>query len=305
VASIFVHALVPGFVEACRGLAVEELRSLTATFDAVLARYGSGWITPAAGEAYLTGEELPWSRSTELSSPLDWGASLRDAISTELRLEGSVGIAGTEVAARLAARLAGPGGVLLWMPGREGDLIEGVPLEELDELRPEQISRLRSSGVTTLDAIARLPASEARALLGVEAEKVLGLVSDSGPAELDLARGSKPGKACLQLAKRLSRRMDREGVRARGLELTVDYADGVTRERHCRMPSPAEKLEEIAEAALRLYRLLPPSEAAVVGLSLGAFGLDAPCGPAQLDLFQSRRGREIRVALGKGGDPAS
>jgi hypothetical protein len=99
--------------------------------------------------------------------------------------------------------------------------------------------------------------------------------------------------------------MDREGVRARGLELTVDYADGVTRERHCRMPSPAEKLEEIAEAALRLYRLLPPSEAAVVGLSLGAFGLDAPCGPAQLDLFQSRRGREIRVALGKGGDPAS
>jgi hypothetical protein len=99
--------------------------------------------------------------------------------------------------------------------------------------------------------------------------------------------------------------MAREGVRARGLELTVDYADGVTRERHCRMPRPAETPEEIAEAALRLYRLLPPSGAAVVSLSLGAFGLDAPGGPAQLDLFKPRRQREIRVALGRRGDAAS
>ncbi|HJS74631.1 MAG TPA: hypothetical protein VJ921_10105 [Vicinamibacteria bacterium] len=297
--STFVHVLVPRFVEACRGLDVQELLARTGAFEAILARYGSGWQTPAAGEAFFEGAP-PWSHSADLSSPLDWGASLRDAVSSELGLEASVGIAATEVAARLAARLAGPRGVLLWMPGREEDLLDGVPLEELDELRPEQVSRLRAAGVTTLDALARLPPSEARALIGVEAEKVVGLVGDSASPPFDLGRSGKPGTACLLLAKRLSRQMDREGVQAQALELTVDYANGVTREQHCHMPRPTGAPEELAEAALRLYRLLPASEAAVVGLSLGAFGFDAPDEPAQLDLFKSRRNREIRVALGRG-----
>jgi hypothetical protein len=90
--------------------------------------------------------------------------------------------------------------------------------------------------------------------------------------------------------------MDREGVQAEALELTVDYANGVSREQHCHMPRPTGALEELAEAALRLYRLLPASEAAIVGLSLGAFGFDSK---DQLDLFKSRRNREIRVALGR------
>jgi hypothetical protein len=296
--STFVHVLVPGFAEACHGRRVEEILALSAAFQAILARYGSGWQTPAAGEAFFEGAP-PWSHSAIVASPLDWGASLRDAVHAELELEASVGIAGTEVAARLAARLAGPRGILLWMPGREEDLLDGVPLEELDELRPEQVSRLRAAGVTTLDALARLPASEARALIGVEAEKVVGLVRDSTSPPPDLRLKGKPGKpgtACLLLAKRLSRQMDREGVQAQALELTVDYANGVSREQHCQMPRPTGAPEELAEAALRLYRLLPESEAAVVGLSLGAFSFDSS---DQLDLFKSRRNREIRVALGR------
>jgi hypothetical protein len=293
--STFVHVLVPRFAEACHGLAVEKLLALTSAFQAILGRYGPEWQTPAAGEASFHGEP-PWSHSTDLSSPLDWGASLRDAISSELAMEASVGIAGTEVAARLAARFAGPGGILAWMPGREVDLLDGVPVEELDELRPEQVSRLRAAGVLTLDVLARLPPREARAILGVEAENVLGLVRDSGSPGLDPETGGKPGTVCLLLAKRLSRQMDREGVRATGLELAVEYANGITREQHCHMPRPTGSADELAEAAFRLFRLLPASEAAIVGVSLEAIGFDST---DQLALFKSRRNREIRVTLGR------
>ncbi len=183
------------------------------------------------------------------------------------------------------------------MPGREEDLLEGVPVEELDELRPDQIARLQSRGVATLDALARLPPSEARALIGIEGEKVIDLVRVPDSTDSDPSEGEKPRAACRVLAKRLSRKMDREGVRARGLELTVDYADGVTRERHSRMPRATGEAEELADAAIRLYRQIPASKAAISRISLCAFALDSV---DQLDLFQLSRDREVRVALGRG-----
>ncbi len=292
---VSVHVLVPDFRDACRGRTVDEVLALSRALEAVLARFGDGWRIPAAGEAFFEGEP-PWSMSAEMS-PLDWGASLREALSRELRLEGSVGIAATEIAARLAARLAGPGGILLWMPGREEDLLEGVPVEELDELRPDQIARLQSQGVATLDALARLPPSEARALIGIEGEKVIDLVRVPDSRDGDPSEGGKSRAACVRLAKRLSRKMDREGVRARGLELTVDYADGATRERHSRMPRATGEPEELADAAIRLYRQLPASKAAISRISLCAFALDSV---DQLDLFQLSRDREVRVVLGRG-----
>ncbi len=297
--SIFVHVLLPRFREACSGRSVEEIVARARALEATLARFAGPWRTPAAGEAVFEGEP-PWSSSPKPSSPLDWGASLRDAVSFELGLDSSVGIAATEVAARLAARFAGPCGVLLWTPGREKDLIDGVPVEELDELRPEQLERLRSQGVTTLDALARLDPEEARTLIGVEGEKVVELVSVSGGSEdLDSPRRRKPRTACAILAKRLSRQLERRGVRARGLELAVGYADGVTRERHCQMPRATSDSTDLEEAAFRLYRRLRRSEAAVVGLSLSAIGLDSHDLEVQLDLFRPSRAGEVRVALGR------
>jgi impB/mucB/samB family C-terminal domain len=294
---VYVHVLLPRFREACSGRSVEELVAFTRSLEATLAHFACPWRTPAAGEAVFEGEP-PWSSSTKPSTPLDWGSMLRDAIASELRLDSSVGIAATELAARLAARFAGPRGVLLWMAGREKDLIDGVPVEELDELRPEQVARLRSQGVTTLDALARLEPAEARTLIGVEGEKLVELVS----VPLDPHRGRQSASPCTILAKRLSRQLERRGARTRGLELAVGYADGVTRERHCQMPRATSDSSDLAEAAFRLYRLLPRSEAAVVGLSLSAIGLDSPDPEVQLDLFPPSRAREVRVALGRADD---
>jgi hypothetical protein len=297
----FVHLLLEHFREACRGRGFEDLVALNEGLDAILTRYGSGWRKPSAGEAVLAGEP-PWFQFGKVGSPLDWGASLRDSISSELHLDSSVGIAASEVAAQICSRLARPRGVLVWMPGHERGLLDGMPLEELDELRPQQLARLRSEGIATLDGLASLGPSEARLLMGAEGERLVGLVR-GGDSSLDPppeTSASGLRAALTLLAKRLSGRLDRGRLRARGLELAVDYADGVTRERHTRLHRPTATPEDLAEAAFRLYHLLPRSTEPPVGLSLCATGLSSA---DQLDLFGSRAAREVRVALGRGEAP--
>jgi DNA polymerase-4 len=290
---VFVHLLLESFRESCRGKGVEELVALNERLDAALARFGSGWRRPSIDEATLGGEP-PWRASGKAGSPLDWGASLREAISAELGLSASVGIAASEVAARISSRLARPRGVLVWMPGRERGLLGGIPLEQMDEIRPDQISRLRSKGIDTLDALAALEPSEARALLGIEGERLLGHVRGDLP-ELVPESPRRPGSLGL-LANRLSGRLERERLLARGLELSVEYADGIRRERHGRLPRPTSAAEELEKAAVRLFGRLRSTAEPVVGVSLTATGL---LSSEQIDLFGSAGARDLRVALGR------
>lgn len=291
--SVFVHALLEHFREACRGRSFEDLIAMNERLDAILTGYGSDWRRPSIDEAVLGGEP-PWEQGGKAGSPLDWGGSLREAISTGLRLSASVGIASSEVAARICARLACPRGVLVWMPGHERGLLGGIPLEDLDEIRPDQIARLRSRRIETLDALAGLEPPQARAILGFEGERLVGQVRGGGPG-LDPETGPRP-EALALLACRLSRRLERGRFLARGLELAVDYADGVRRERHAHLPRPTSSPDDLAEAAYRLFRRLRRSTEPVAGLSLTATGLRAA---EQLDLFGSTGAREMRVALGR------
>jgi hypothetical protein len=164
----------------------------------------------------------------------------------------------------------------------------------MDEIRPDQISRLRSKGIDTLDALAALEPSEARALLGIEGERLLGHVRGDLP-ELVPESPRRPGSLGL-LANRLSGRLERERLLARGLELSVEYADGIRRERHGRLPRPTSAAEELEKAAVRLFGRLRSTAEPVVGVSLTATGL---LSSEQIDLFGSAGARDLRVALGR------
>lgn len=203
----------------------------------------------------------------------------------------------------MCARLARPRGVLVWMPGRERELLHGAPLESLDELSPEQISRLRSEGIRTLDAVSALEPSRTRALLGVDGERLVDLVRHAGIAlgdpeeskEAEEDSGRHRGALAL-LAKRLSRRLEREGLRARGIELAVGYRNGVIRESHVPLPGPTASSDEIERAALRLYCREARVASPVVGVSLTATGIARA---DQLDLFRSTaEKRDVRVGVG-------
>ncbi|MGH9322350.1 MAG: hypothetical protein ACRD3V_21000, partial [Vicinamibacteria bacterium] len=289
---VVVHVFLERFLQACRGRDCDDLLSVNESLSALLARYGSGWWKPSADEAVLVSHR-PWEAD---DSPLGWGSSLRERISNELQLDCSIGIASTRLAARICARLACPNGILLWMPGHERSLIGEMPLEELDELRPAQMERLRSEGIRTLSDMAGLSPGRARALMGTEGERVVALVRGVD-ASLDRAEGGRLFQAATLLARRLSRRLERGGRRARGLELMIVYADGVTRERYIVLPGPTSRSADFSEGAMRLAASTDERRESVVGISLTATGLTSFSG--QLDLFCRVPAQEVRVALGR------
>lgn len=275
---------------------LDDWLALTATLDAVLARHATGWSRPAVDEAVFTGE-APWSGDR---SPLDWADALRKDVASELGMAGrncSVGIAATRVAARICSRMARPRGTLLWKEGYERGLVEGLPLEELDELRPEQLAKLRSEGIRTLDELSVLPPDAARVLIGAEGEKLVGLVRGLDRVT-DGESGSRLARAVELLARRLERRLSHERRRARGLELKLVYADGITRERYLVLPRATASLEDLRDAAMRLVETQAKRAHVVGGLALTATGLTGESG--QLELFHPDGGgpRELQVNVG-------
>jgi DNA polymerase-4 len=274
--------------------------SLTEELGRVLERYARGWSRPSADEAILvsTKPDAPWGVR---GAAMDWAASLRDEIANDVHLDASVGIASTLVAARICSRMARPRGILLWMEGRERHLLQGLPLEDLDELRPEQLARLRSRGIRTLDEMAGLERGEAKSLLGVEGQRLVALVRGAGGVQ-DRESGGRLARAVDLLARRLAKRLASSRRRARGLELQVLYEDGVSRESYVLLPSATSEVEEILGAGLRLVEMTPRRPEAVAGLSLTATGLTAEAENGrlhQLALFTLGQPGEVRVSLGR------
>jgi len=143
---VVVHVTIERFFDASPARRLDDLVSLNDRIDGALARFAEGWQRPSADEALLLHQAPFGSRQ----SPLDWAGDLRDAVHEELALDCSVGIAATRVAARICSRMARPRGVMLWRSGYEKKLIDGLALEELDELRPEQVKKLRARGIRTM-----------------------------------------------------------------------------------------------------------------------------------------------------------
>lgn len=299
---VSVHVTVERFYEAGADKSLEELLSLTDRLDDALAAVARGWKRPSADEASLVGPE-PWHAT---GSPLDWAEGLRGCVRDAIGMECSIGIARTPLAARVCSRLARPRGVLLWLSGYEDGLLAGLPLEELDELRWEQLRRLRSRGLRTLGDVGGLGAQEARELLGSDSERVLALVRglETAPDEIEKVDGNRLAKALGLLARRLARKLERDGRRARGIELRIDFRDGVSRERYTLLPKATRDVDELRRSALRLMSLSRARGEPVSGLTLTATGLTGAA--SQLDLF-GKRPREVVVRLGHGAaaDPLS
>jgi DNA polymerase-4 len=237
---------------------------------------------------------------------MDWANGLREDVSRELQLDCSVGIASTRIAARICSRMARPRGILLCRDGHETALIGGLPLHQLDELRPAQLARLRSEGIRTFWQLASLGSMEARAFLGSEGAILVSLVRGEDGASDETIDG-RLSRAASLLARRLSRRLSRRGRDARGLELQLIYTDGVTSERYLLLPRATSFLEEILEAAQRLVEMHPRRHEPIANVALTATGLIGLQGSLDLadaavpfPLFGQELPREVRVTLGGG-----
>lgn len=284
---VAVHVSVERFFERSRGHDLEALVSFTERLDGQLERHAAGWTRPSADEAVVVGLP-PWGNRAR---PMDWAAELREGLHQMLGLDASVGIATTRLTARMCSRLARPRGILLWLPGYEDSLVSGMPLEEMDELVPAQLARLRAKGIRTLGEVASLGPSDAKALLGSQGKKLVSLVRASESENAD----SRLSQTVGILARRLSRRLTFSAQSARGLELRLFYGGGIVVERYTLLPRAASHIDELRAAASRLLDMAPRRTEAVVDVALTATGLCTVFG--QLPLFGASLPREVMVRI--------
>jgi DNA polymerase-4 len=121
---------------------------------------------------------------------------LRDAIRV-VGHDAAVGVADGRTAARMAARLARPQGVLVVLPGCDTRFLAGLDLACLDELDAGAQQRLRAAGVCTLGDLAARSPHDVTALLGRD-----GLLTARRAAGIDprpVAPAGCPRRVCRQL----------------------------------------------------------------------------------------------------------
>ena len=102
--------------------------------------------------------------------------NLREAI-RRLGHDAAIGVADTRTAARVAARLARPQGVLVVLPGCDGRFLAGLDVACLDEVDLDAQARLRAADVATLGELAALAPDRAAALLGRDAATLVRLAA--------------------------------------------------------------------------------------------------------------------------------
>jgi hypothetical protein len=288
------HVTLDNFFEGSGGPhTLEVLLAKTERFEECLERHGGEWERPSADEAVRVSTS---EGSIAAGKAVDWADRLRDDIRRTLSVDSSVGIASTRLAARISSRMARPRGVLVLLPGYEATFLSPVPLEELDELRPGQAAALRRQGIRTVGEMAHLTSQQARSLLGLEAAKLIGLVRGL-ERRADRSRGGRLDRAVGILCRRAAKKLNRLRIRARGLEITLVYRDGVSLERYSLMPRPLASHVELEVPARRLLHLFPAREEPVVGVSLTLTGLGGD--PGQLPLFSRLEARDVCVRLGR------
>jgi DNA polymerase-4 len=241
--------------------------------------------------------------------PVRLAETIRDGLHRRLRLDASLGLASSRLAARIASAWAKPRGLLVVLPGYEQSFLCGKPISAL-ALPPPLESALERAGLTTLGQLATSQDGLLEATVGqAAADKLRSLArGENEPAVAPAAppsslqeeatiRDRRSDARALDeivdtLARRAARRLRPFRLCARSLAVEVRKGGSVVR--RGREVSPGLRDEEaIASAARALATPLlePPTgtEALVVRLSR----LEAPA--AQAFLFPasgaSRRAR--------------
>ena len=119
---------------------------------------------PSADEAYL--DLTP--ESADALSPVAVAEALRADLEGRLRIEASLGLASSRLAARRASSWARPRGLLVVFPGYESSLLAETALSELPELPPGLALALGRADIHTLGDVSRADDGLLTEILGPE-----------------------------------------------------------------------------------------------------------------------------------------
>jgi DNA polymerase-4 len=276
--------------------------------------------TPSVEGISLDEAFLDLTGTEQLFGPPERTATrLRAEVRAETGLVVSVGLAQVKLVAKIASDLAKPDGLLIVRPGEARAFLEPLPVGRIWGVGPVTRARLERAGIRTIGELAGRSDAELRALLGsfgpaaarlargedardVEPYREAKSYSEENTFEGDVASRVVLERAIRAHAEAVARRLRSDGLRARGVKLSLKLARslGAGRfpilSRSCTLERASDDGAELASAGCGLLARAALGEPVrLVGLAASLLEAD---GPEQLSLLDgSADARERRARL--------
>ena len=273
-------------------------------FMAILGDYSPDLEPMGLDEAYLdmTGFEPIYG------PPAMVGERIRERVHRELGITVSIGIASTKVAAKVAADICKPDGLLEVPPGPDASFLAPLDIEQLPGAGGKTGQALRSLGCRTIGELAAMSPAVVRRVLGVWGD-VLQLWANGlddrpvvPPAPVksisrettfaeDIHERNLLRATLAYLGERVGASLRREGKLARCVQIKVRYSSFETITRQTTLAMPADADGVILKAGLELLTRTLNSRREKVRL-LGIGVADLIKGGRQMALLGNR---EVRL----------
>ena len=241
------------------------------------------------------------------------GQQIKQLICDEVDLIASVGVAPNKFLAKIASDLQKPDGFVIVDPAGVQPFLDPLPVERLWGVGRQASKVFQRLGVRTILQLRQLPPSVLQSHLGNHGEHLLELahgidqrvvvpdreaksISHETTFATDLTDREALKARLLELTEQVARRLRRNALRGRTVEIKVRFADFQTITRSRKLPEPTSSTNDLWEAANELFNTrVPSNHLAVRLLGMGVSDFDRS-GMTQAQLFdEGDRGKHTRI----------
>ncbi len=270
--------------------------------------------TPLVEPLSLDEAFLDVSGSKALFGPAESiGHQIKDAISEEVDLVASVGIAPNKFLAKIASDLDKPDGFVVVDPDAIQEFLDPLPVGRLWGVGRRASKVFEGLGVRTIGQLRQLPVELLQSHFGSHGEHLWKLaqgidhrsvvpdreaksISHETTFAADIDDQEILRNWLLQLTEQVARRLRRNSLQGRTVEIKVRFADFKTITRSRKLLEPSSNTQDLWEAVEDLYNTRVPSGHPPVRLlGMGVSDIDRS-GVTQAQLFDSdAREKHARV----------
>ena len=229
---------------------------------------------------------------------------IRKAFKEELGITVSIGVSFNKIFAKLGSDLAGTDEVVTITKENYKDVVWPLDVGAIMGVGRKTAEKLRACGICTVGDIATRDSKDLRFLLGVVGDDLWRyangydnsrVMKDGYMREVksighgvtcreDLINDEEVWLGFLNLCQDISRRLRKEKLAARGVQIAVRDSFLMTKQFQCETVYPTQSATEIAKTALKLFKDNYQWRNNVRALSVRAINLCSEDAPVQLDL---------------------
>ncbi len=235
---------------------------------------------------------------------------IRAAVSAEIGLTCSVGVAPNKFLAKLASDMNKPDGLTIIRAEDVDKVLPPLPVGKLWGIGPKTASRLADFNLRTVADLRRLTEPELAGLFGSDGDQYYRLVHglDDRPVtpdsqaksigqeetfETDVAERDELRTILFSHAEEVGRRLRKNGLRARAIWVKIRFGDFKTITRQSTFKEPTDSTTALFEAARELFDAWASREFQPVRL-IGMAGKNLVAGQDQLPLFPDAQAEKQR-----------